>query len=85
VARLEIGGTEPEVGFAVPRSVGTAVTRNRLRRRLRAALAESRLPGGAYLVIVQPAAASLDGPALRALAFDLVADVCADLLGSDPA
>lgn len=38
--------------FVVPRKVGTAVERNRFRRRLRAVVAEATasLPAGAYLV-----------------------------------
>ncbi len=51
----------PRVAFSVGRSVGPAVTRNRVRRRLRAALREhsSALePGAAYLVRVDPAAAT---------------------------
>lgn len=59
----------PCVAFAISRKVGPAVVRNRLRRRLRdelAALARAdRLPPGAYLVGLAPAAASLDGPTLR--------------------
>ena len=49
----------PRVAFAVPRSVGNAVTRNRVRRRLRAAVREhaSALePGAAYLVRATPGA-----------------------------
>jgi ribonuclease P protein component len=40
------------VAFAVPRKVGTAVERNRCRRRLRAVVAEiaASIPAGAYLV-----------------------------------
>ncbi|MGA3352210.1 MAG: ribonuclease P protein component [Acidimicrobiales bacterium] len=40
------------VAFAVPRKVGTAVERNRVRRRLRAIAAEASMliPAGAYLV-----------------------------------
>lgn len=44
----------PRVAFAIGRAVGGAVRRNRIRRRLRAALrelqADGRLPAGTYLV-----------------------------------
>lgn len=40
----------PQVAFAIGRAVGTAVRRNRLRRRLRALLAASDVPPGLYLV-----------------------------------
>jgi ribonuclease P protein component len=44
----------PRVGFAVGKATGGAVVRNRVRRRLRAALrrlvAEDRLPAGTYLL-----------------------------------
>ena len=44
----------PRVAFAISRTVGGAVRRNRIRRRLRAALRElqaaGRLPAGAYLL-----------------------------------
>src|SRR5258708_21849607 len=52
----EVGALDapPRVGFAVGRSVGGAVVRNRIRRRLRAGFRElvraGTLPGGAYLV-----------------------------------
>lgn len=53
-----------EVAFAIGRSVGNAVTRNRLRRRLRAHLHEldrqHRVPPGVYLVRAAPEAAELD-------------------------
>ncbi|MGQ0434180.1 MAG: ribonuclease P protein component [Microthrixaceae bacterium] len=53
----------PRVAFAIGRSVGNAVTRNRVRRRLRAALRElqnsGRLPQGAYLVGGRAEAATL--------------------------
>lgn len=52
----------PRVAFAVGRGVGNAVIRNRLRRRLRAALGllstNGRLTGDAYLVIAAPPAAT---------------------------
>jgi ribonuclease P protein component len=58
----------PRVAYAIGRSVGTAVTRNRLRRRLRAAVAAeaTAFAPGWYLVGAQPAAVSLDHAALRA-------------------
>jgi ribonuclease P protein component len=48
------------VAYAVSRRVGPAVVRNRVRRRLRHAVAEHRqllVPGGAYLVIPRPGVA----------------------------
>jgi ribonuclease P protein component len=50
----------PRVAFSVGRSVGDAVTRNRVRRQLRAAVREHHQtlePGAAYLVRATPAAA----------------------------
>lgn len=50
----------PRVGFAVSRRVGNAVVRNRTRRRLRQICRDSgHLHGGAYLIRVQPEAATL--------------------------
>ena len=40
----------PQVAFAIGRAVGTAVRRNRLRRRLRALLARSDVSPGLYLI-----------------------------------
>ena len=59
-ARLQRGdpGEPPRVAYAIPRAVGGAVERNRLRRRLRAAIRELEPdlePGGAYLLSVGPA------------------------------
>lgn len=50
----------PRAAFSVGRSVGNAVTRNRVRRQLRAALREHEAflePGGGYLVRAIPGAA----------------------------
>ncbi len=40
----------PQVAFAIGRAVGSAVRRNRLRRRLRALLASRDVPPGLYLI-----------------------------------
>jgi ribonuclease P protein component len=45
----------PQVAFAIGRAVGSAVQRNRLRRRLRAILATSDVPPGLYLFGAQRA------------------------------
>jgi ribonuclease P protein component len=54
------GDGPPRVAFAVSRRVGSAVVRNRVRRRLREGCRqlarEGALPAGAYLVQVGPAA-----------------------------
>ena len=61
----------PQVAFAVPRSVGNAVVRNRIRRRIRAILiglaADQRLPAGAWLFIVRPTLSALDHQELTAV------------------
>ena len=53
------GASAPRVAYAVPRTVGSAVVRNRLRRRLRAVTATLDLSPGAYLISASPAAAGL--------------------------
>lgn len=58
----------PRVAYAVGRAAGGAVRRNRLRRRLRAAVWEERAAlstGLAYLVGASPAAHRVDATALR--------------------
>ncbi|MGH9151312.1 MAG: ribonuclease P protein component [Acidimicrobiales bacterium] len=59
----------PRVAYAVGRAVGGAVVRNRLRRRLRAAVFElgPDLRPGAYLVGAAPEAASLPYGELKAM------------------
>jgi ribonuclease P protein component len=63
-----VGDDHAEVAFALPRRVGSAVLRNRVRRRLRAALVvaerEGRLPAGAYLVSAEAEAATRPFPIL---------------------
>jgi ribonuclease P protein component len=64
-----VRGSGPQVAYAVGRGVGNAVTRNRVRRRLRAAVrAESAVvrPDSAYLVGTTPAGADASYEELRA-------------------
>jgi ribonuclease P protein component len=49
----------PRVAYAIGRSVGPAVVRNRVRRRLRSIVSRLSLPSGAYLVGVEPGAAGM--------------------------
>jgi ribonuclease P protein component len=61
---------EVRVAYAIGRQVGSAVVRNKLRRRLRAAVREldrsaGGLPTGDYLVALRPEAASADYAGLR--------------------
>ena len=55
-------GDPPRVAFAIPRRVGPAVVRNRIRRRIRSALrtlmdtSPTSVPLGAYLISVRPGA-----------------------------
>lgn len=54
------------VAFAVPRRVGTAVLRNRVRRRLRAAVREigAQVPEGRYVIGADGRAATTPFPVL---------------------
>lgn len=58
----------PRLAFAVPRKVGTAVVRNRLRRQVRAHLQQragaGTFPAGDWLIALHPGAASVDRAAL---------------------
>ncbi len=67
------------VAYAVGRPVGSAVARNRARRRLRAVMAElhraGRLPAGAYLVSARPGVAALGYRELFGTVADLVVRV----------
>ncbi len=66
----QVAATPPaRIGFVVPRTVGPAVTRNRVRRRLRHLLRDrlERLPAGSRFVVrVLPPAAAAPYPALAA-------------------
>jgi ribonuclease P protein component len=63
--------SSPRVGFVVPRAVGPAVARNRVRRRLRHLLRDrlDRLPAGSRLVVrvLPPAASASSAQLARAL------------------
>ena len=76
-ADLTWQGDRPRVGFALPRAVGSAVVRNRLRRQIRgiaAALAdEDQLPAGAWLFIGRPPVAQWSAARLREAVTELVA------------
>lgn len=50
----------PRVAFAIGRDVGSAVVRNRIRRRLRELLRQVNLPTGWYLIGVMSAALSFE-------------------------
>ena len=74
----------PRVAYAIGRTVGPAVVRNRLRRRLRAALADEArrgLPGGWYLMSASPAAPNLDAGALRTAVGRIADDVRQEAAG----
>jgi len=65
------------VAFALPRSVGSAVVRNRLRRRMREIVRQFDGAGsvapGRYLVIATPAATSASFDELRSFMMPLIA------------
>ncbi len=75
--------------FAIPRRVGPAVVRNRVRRQLRAALdelkAEKVLPDGAYLVVVRPGARGSHFNELRVWLSKAIQDLSTSVHGTGPA
>ena len=74
-------GTPPRVAFAIGRSIGSAVHRNRLRRRMRAAVrdaaAELQLQRGWLLIGAKPAASKHTFESLRGELIMLLARVTA--------
>ena len=67
-------GEPVRVGYTIGRPVGSAVTRNRVRRRLRAIVRSIDLAPGAYLIGAGPAAAGASYHDLEATLRRLVAD-----------
>jgi ribonuclease P protein component len=65
---VDDGEPTARVAYAIPRRVGTAVERNRIRRRLRAVFADQALAPGAHLV-------TADQPVLALTHAQLVAQV----------
>lgn len=70
--------THPRAGFVVGKSAGGSVARNRVRRRLRAALrqllAEERLPAGTYLLGAGPEVATMPWSELVELVQDAISE-----------
>jgi ribonuclease P protein component len=52
----------PRLGLTVPRALGGAVTRNRIKRRLRAAFRLHRAEFGAWDIVLNPRRAALTAP-----------------------
>lgn len=65
------------MAFAISKAVGTAPVRNRVRRRLRALLAELApdVPPGAYLFRVSPAVVSLTFDEMRSIVSSAIAAI----------
>jgi ribonuclease P protein component len=78
-ARVE-DGDAPRLGLAVPKAVGTAVVRNKMKRRLREAF-RTRLPelpqGQDYVLVVRPGLAE----AVDARGFEWLGERIDEILG----
>ncbi|GAC1315311.1 MAG: hypothetical protein NVSMB12_10500 [Acidimicrobiales bacterium] len=78
VAWLDDGSdTPPRLAFAINRKVGSAVSRNRIRRRVRELARHSALAPGAWLVVVAPGAATAPFATLSAWWSEAVAALAA--------
>jgi len=69
---VDDGNPTCRVAYAIPRRVGTAVERNRIRRRLRAVLAHQTLAPGAHLVSADRSVLTLDHAQLVAKVDELL-------------
>jgi ribonuclease P protein component len=72
----------PRIAFAIGRTVGGAVVRNRLRRRLRALIADRAdqlVPGGTYLIGAGPDACGIPTDQLAATLTELLGAVRQEL------
>ena len=77
-ASVVFTGEAPRVGFAVPTSLGNAVVRNRLRRRLRAiAMAATDLPSADVVIRPSTRCIALSYSALQTALTELVARITA--------
>lgn len=65
--RTSEGSTTINVAYAVGKKVGNAVTRNRIKRRLRVIIGfySNRIPCGNYLVIVRPSIVNKSSEEIR--------------------
>ena len=83
---LQPESTAPQVAYAIGRTLGPAVTRNRLRRRLRAILTEidrrDPLPPVAMLLGATPATIKLTFDQLRHNVEQLITQIRADLIST---
>lgn len=73
--RYKLGGTSSRLGASASKKVSkSAVVRNRVRRRVYAAVVGSlpSLPGGIYLVSAKPGAEKLKGEVLKAEVAELL-------------
>jgi ribonuclease P protein component len=76
--RQEEDGSEPRLGLAVPKSVGNAVVRNRVKRQLRetwAELSDRVRPGNDYVLVARPGLAEPADTRGRAWLADRVTEV----------